>query len=895
MSLRGVITRCVYLWCVLLSIPAFEVPENCPRDSAMSQHLDNATKIVFTIGGLFPIHQQHINSFSGKTQCTATSSLLKPQFHRSAVEQAEALILATDMINSNPEILPNVTLQYAMWDTCGILHSQCAEDQARALVENNDVIGTIVGPYFYDGSERYDEKDIADLYEQVVSVHPASPSGRALISFIDVPFTYDEDINLYNDLKARVAYLQQSCILQARAAVDFLDHVGWQEVSVVASDDNCGTASLQEFASYIEKQGFGCRVDPTYYQENAAHRIRSKREAGNAFDNPIRGTEVDLWELHLAKPAAPRAVVLLTSIPHANSFLKAFFGAHISSRDTFLFLLGDFWGETEDIDELFSTITAVKQEARHVVTLRSKIKGVEKFQDHMSSLRWNSPNLQKNDFLRKYWEDKFNCSLQHNTCNETDHLNPIVRPILRNSIAPLVIDSVYMLASYLSSFMAKFPRTKNPFVNFQRVFWQGSPQTTNITSWTGNIISLTVPNTGKLEWIQPNQWIYEFLLLQVEGRNNTLETDTWYDLMGIWEFNNGSHMIKINDSVPVWKPSPITVCPIALPPTTLAPMTMQSTDAATLQQQVGQTPTSTGVESNPCSHTKLTFLISIPLIIAVFHILFSFIYVALKGWPSTRRSVLSPGTLLFISNSTVAVTIATLVVLNVIPALKCDDNLKLDFLINVFGCVCYAALFVELLSQKIGGILERFPSRLILYILILLVQCIVSGFGCFSFNIEHNLYQTTADHCLDARKHAMIVISYWYNVVVNVLSVVILFITYCSGKELRLQFKPQVVSLVAMICCAFYAVAVSVVLWTSKCLTHAAFLVIIAVYPAVITLAILGMATASRYIKKRDRKRGIPRDLSSKTDTKISFSCCMYLRGFSEPQLYTCHNCYYLP
>lgn len=853
-------------------ITAFEVPNNCPRDYAMSQNTDNSTNVVFTVGGLFPIHQQVIHPLSGRTQCTAMNNKLKPQFHRFAVEQAEALILAIDMINSNPKVLPNVTLQYAMWDTCGILHSQCAEDQARALVENDDVIGTIVGPYFYDGSERYDENDIDDLYEQVVSVQSTSVSGRALISFIDVPFNYAEEDNVYYELKGRLAYLQQSCILQARAAVDFLDQVGWQEVSVIASDDNCGTASLQEFASYINKQGLGCRLDPIYYQEIAPQRILPKRETENAFSNPIRGTEMDLWELYLTKPNAPRAVVLLTSIPHANTFLKAFISAHSSSKETFMFLLGDFWGEPDDINELFSTITAVKQKARHVLALHSKINGVEKFQDHMSSLRWNSPNLQKNSFLRKYWEDTFNCSLQENTCNETGHLDPVVRPILRNSIAPLVIDSVYLLASYLSGFMVRFPKVRKPYVNFERVFWKDkNHQITNITSWTGNIISLSFPNTGRSEWIQPNHWIYEFLLLQVERDSNTLDTE--YESVGIWEFNNGKHNVKLTKSGPIWKPGPITLCPTTSPITVQSPVTMQSTvilNMTTSQQQAEHTPTAAAaVESNPCSHTKLTFLVFIPLIIAIFHILLSFIYVALKGWPSTRRFVLSPGSLLFISNSTTAIILSTLVVLDVIPALKCDENLKLDFLINVFGCISYAALLTELLSQKIGGILERFPSRLSLYILLLLIQCTVSGLGCFTFNIEHNLYETSADHCLQARKHAMIVISYWYNVIINILSVLTLFITWCGGKELRLQFPPQGVAMVAILCCVFYIVAVSVILWTSDCLTHAAFLVIIAVYPAVITLAIMGMAIVAQCIKKRRRKHSLPHELSCKITTKL--------------------------
>lgn len=865
MSVRQATVQ-MFLGHFLVGSVSFIVPDNCPRLTTASQRLPNATGRVFTVGGLFSIHQQDINPITGKTECTATSPSLKPRFHRNAVEQAEALILAVETINSNPEILPNVTLQYAMWDTCGLLHSQCADDQARALVENSDVIGTVLGPYFYEGSETHTEYDVVGLYKQVVSHDESSSNRRAAIPFIDIPYVY-RDSGFYLDMKENLVYLQQSCILQARAAVDFLDRVGWQEVSVVVSDDNCGSGALQEFHTYMNSQGLECSLDPIYYQEAAPLRSRSRRGTGS-MDDPFRGQALDLLELHIAKPAAPRAVVLLSSISHANEFFNAFYHPVISSRDTFSFLLGDFWGEPEHINELYTAVLTLRQEAKHVVSLRSQIKGIEKFQDHMTSLRWNSTNVQKNSFLKKYWEDEFNCTIEHNTCHDDDHLNPVVRPILRNSVASLVIDSVYMLAAYLDEFLKIHPNWPVVFSTERSIFRQNQViAVTNISSWTGNMIGLDVPNTGRLEWVQPGQWVYDFLLLDLQGENVTLDAANNYSLLGTWEFNDGDHMIEINDDMTIWRPAMLITCPSATTTATLAAATTQSTNppsSSTPQKHIGQTPTST-VSPNPCSHTKLMGLVAIPLIVAVFLIFLSVIFIGLKRWSFTRRSALSPGTLLLIIDATAATVLATLVVFNIFPALECD-NLLLDFLINVFGCACYAALLVELLSRKIGGILERFPARLTLYVIVFSIQCVLSGLAFFSLNTEHNLFQTDAAHCLEARQHTMVVIAYWYNVILNVFSVVLLLVAYCGGDEPYLLSKPQVVLVVAVTCCVLYAAAVSMLLWSADCLIHAGFLIITAIYPAIVTLVILGMATVAQYVgDRRFGKRGIPTDLSGKS------------------------------
>ena len=861
MSLRRLARQCVLLWHVLLVEQAFNVPDHCPSSTTASQSGMNNDDKVFTVGGLFSIHQQDVNQLTGQTECTATNPLLKPRFHRFAVEQAEALILAVDMINSRSDILTNATLHYAMWDTCGFSESHCVENQAQALVENNDVIGTILGPFYYEGPEPYSEHDIVDVYEHIVMHNPGSSTGRAAFPFVDIPFIY-EGIHAHDNINDMLVYQQESCVLQAQAAVDILNHVGWQQVLLVTSGDNCGRRSRQEFANYVINQSSTCQPNVTYY-EILDQQASSKSISGSGrVNDPIRGQGLDFLDIYTVSQTAPQAVVLLSSMLHANRFIQSFFRLPVSARHSFSFLLGEFWGMVDDPDELFQMILDVKQEVEKVVSIRSQIEGIDAFQNHMASLRWNSKSLQKNAFLRDYWENKFNCSISEKTCNSEDFLEPITRPIVRHVVAPLVIDSIYTITAYLDNF-TKANTGQSVYYNNQKSIQEGSNHpVTKITSWTGNIISLIHPSAPPMGWLQPSRWVYEFLLLNTTG-NQTEQNQ--YVLLGKWEINNGNRTLEFDDTTHSWNSETSVTCliPNTVDPTEMPSFTLSQEidlEVSSIQPNQAQPPTTTN-SSLKCSHTKVIGLVAVPIGIAVFHVLFGIFFVVRKGWPTVRHSALSLGGVLLIIDSIVVILIAILIVSNALPSLECD-NLILDFLINTFGCVCYAALLVKLLSQS-GSTLNQFTARLSVYVLIVSIQMTLSGLAFFNFNIKDTLYQTNADHCLEARQHIMVVVAYWYNVAINVFSVVTLLIAYCGQHQLMFNSKPQVVVAVATTCFIFQAVAVSILLWTSNCLVHSAFLVVTAVYPAIVTLAISVTTTMSSVLKKRYLdENGIPTSIS---------------------------------
>eukprot|EP00118_Oscarella_pearsei_P013694 m.111455 g.111455 ORF g.111455 m.111455 type:complete len:163 (+) comp37427_c0_seq1:299-787(+) len=93
--------------------------------------------------------------------CSVKDPEVAESFHRFGVEQAEALFLATNIVNNNG-MLDNVTgvgtvkLGNSVYDTCGDLISDsfCAEKQAMALSRPTNpeerVLASIIGPYYIE-------------------------------------------------------------------------------------------------------------------------------------------------------------------------------------------------------------------------------------------------------------------------------------------------------------------------------------------------------------------------------------------------------------------------------------------------------------------------------------------------------------------------------------------------------------------------------------------------------------------------------------------------------------------------------------------------------------------------------------------------------------------------
>jgi hypothetical protein len=185
------------------------------------------------------------------------------------VEQAEALLHAIDLINARSQLYgrqEHLTIGYGIMDTCGNAEaSECFKEQIqeyRNTVINYKALATIVGPYYDEnidiGDRSMTKKEFAALSTQLTDVY----SG-GMLSLLDLPFWYSEELQDLDNVgkTSQMIMLQQTCQLQAWAAVDFLAQQGWANVSIVASRDSCGKESLSEIHNHIQRKKLGCHFN----------------------------------------------------------------------------------------------------------------------------------------------------------------------------------------------------------------------------------------------------------------------------------------------------------------------------------------------------------------------------------------------------------------------------------------------------------------------------------------------------------------------------------------------------------------------------------------------------------------------------------------------------------
>lgn len=240
---------------------------NCP--DPLQTAMVKSSSANTAIGGLFSnsrLDEDHDVIMTFCTRCQAASVLYNTsvQQHRFAVEQAEALLYAVEVIEKEL----GYPVDYSIMDTCGFNQQEetaagCLESQVRRLIQSGEffapLLATIVGPYYSKGLllQSLLKEDFGRLL-QVLAANSPGPSSTStgMLSLLDLPFW-----DYQNEATARFVMLQQACELQALAAVDFMAQEGWGTVTVVASGDACGGKSLLEVHSHIQRKRMECHFN----------------------------------------------------------------------------------------------------------------------------------------------------------------------------------------------------------------------------------------------------------------------------------------------------------------------------------------------------------------------------------------------------------------------------------------------------------------------------------------------------------------------------------------------------------------------------------------------------------------------------------------------------------
>ncbi|XP_032997063.1 metabotropic glutamate receptor 7 isoform X3 [Lacerta agilis] len=327
-----------------------------------------------TLGGLFPVHAK------GPTGVPCGDIKKENGIHR-----LEAMLYALDQINSDPELLPNVTLGARILDTCSrdtyALEQSLTFVQALIQKDTSDVRCTNGEPPVFVKPEKV--VGVIGASGSSVSIMVANILRLFQIPQISYASTAPElsDDRRY-DFFSRVVPPDS---FQAQAMVDIVRALGWNYVSTLASEGSYGEKGMESFIQISRESGNLCIAQSLKIPQD-------RKDKTYEFDKIIK--------LLLDTPRA-RAIIVFAYDEDIKHILAA--AKRADQVGHFLWVASDTWG---------SKINPVIQQedvAEGAITILPKRATIEGFDTYFTSRTLE--NNRRNVWFAEYWEENFNCKL----------------------------------------------------------------------------------------------------------------------------------------------------------------------------------------------------------------------------------------------------------------------------------------------------------------------------------------------------------------------------------------------------------------------------------------------------------------------------------------------------
>ena len=306
------------------------------------------------MGGLFPLHKKSIER---ENACGVFSEVPGYQY-------MEAMLFAINEINTDPDLLPNITLGAQIYDTCQ--SKTIAADAAKRFIkislkeESRKQLAGVVGALSSGVSET-----VANFL-RVFEIPQISYASTSII-------LSNKDIYSYF---LRVVAPDS---FQAQAMVDIIKRFGWNYVSTVNSYGTYGTKGMEEFWKSAEENGICIDI----------------RERLVAFPTQLEYEETILRIFRRAKQSKVSVLVVFGTQTDIRSLLEAVLKYRTLAPRNFTWIGSDGWSNRVHVVE-------TAQEAAHgALTIMMRTGEVShKFKNYFSSFGLTS-YPQKNKRLVK--------------------------------------------------------------------------------------------------------------------------------------------------------------------------------------------------------------------------------------------------------------------------------------------------------------------------------------------------------------------------------------------------------------------------------------------------------------------------------------------------------------
>ncbi|XP_050169051.1 metabotropic glutamate receptor 7 isoform X3 [Myiozetetes cayanensis] len=373
-----------------------------------------------TLGGLFPVH--------AKGSLGSPCGDIKKE---NGIHRLEAMLYALDQINSDPDLLPNVTLGARILDTCSrdtyALEQSLTFVQALIQKDTSDVRCTNGEPPVFVKPEKV--VGVIGASGSSVSIMVANILRLFQIPQISYASTAPElsDDRRY-DFFSRVVPPDS---FQAQAMVDIVKALGWNYVSTLASEGNYGEKGVESFMQISREAGGLCIAQSLKIPQD-------RKDKTIDFDKIIK---------QLLETPNARAIVIFANDEDIKQILAA--AKRADQVGHFLWVGSDTWGSK------VSPLLQQEDVAEGAITILPKRATIEGFDAYFTSRTLE--NNRRNVWFAEYWEENFNCKLTITGSKKEDTDRKCTgqerigkdSPYEQEGKVQFVIDAVYAMAHAL--------------------------------------------------------------------------------------------------------------------------------------------------------------------------------------------------------------------------------------------------------------------------------------------------------------------------------------------------------------------------------------------------------------------------------------------------------------
>ena len=361
------------------------------------------------LGGLFTVHVDAAGSAGGKCGKTVWGK---------GMETLEAMFYAIDSINSDSNILPNVSLGYDIRDTCQ--SENIALDESVDLVLSNGQI---------------DIESCELITENNATMTPVSATIGPLESFVTIPVA--SFFRLFH--MPQVSYASTSSLLsnrdrykyffrtfppddlQAQAIIDIILYYNWDHVSTIYSNNLYGEPVNSNFHRLAKLNGICIDINEPideHFETPAYYSLAKK----------------------LANTTA-RVVVLFAAVDHSELLIKEVQNVQRESNNSKTY----FWIASVSSVEAASIYPEVTAGMWGIVPFSNDDVS---FDNYFSKL--HPSNNERDPWFIDYYQEWFDCIVGLNCTNASVTSSPNYRQF---TLVPLVIDAVYSAAYAIDTFL----------------------------------------------------------------------------------------------------------------------------------------------------------------------------------------------------------------------------------------------------------------------------------------------------------------------------------------------------------------------------------------------------------------------------------------------------------